>query len=71
MPALHAILEIKLHVVAQVVKAELVVGTVSHVGGVGFAPLPVVEVVNDHADSESEEAVELAHPFRIAFGEIK
>ena len=42
-PALHAILQIELHVVAQVVEAELVVGAVGDVGGVGFAALLVVQ----------------------------
>ena len=37
--ALHAILQIELHVVAQVVEAELVVRAVSDVGGVGGAAL--------------------------------
>ena len=33
--ALHAILDFELHVVAQVVEAELIVGAVGDVGGVG------------------------------------
>ena len=70
MSALHAIFEIELHVVAQVVEAELVVGAVGDVGGVGGAALLVVEVVNDHADGQAEEAIELAHPFGVALGQI-
>ena len=61
---------VKLHVVAQVVEAELVVGAVGDVGGVGFAALFVVEVVHDDADAESEEVVELAHPLGVALGEV-
>ena len=39
--ALHAILDVELHVVAQVVEAEFVVGAVGDVGGVGGAALVV------------------------------
>ena len=40
--ALNLILELELHVVAEIVEAELVVGAVSDVGGVGVAALLVV-----------------------------
>ena len=68
--ALDLILELELHVVAQVVEAELVVGAVGDVGGVGLAALLVGEVVDDDADGEAEEAVDLAHPFGVALGEV-
>ena len=70
MTALHAIVQVELHVVAQVVEAELVVGAVGDVGGVGFLALRVVEVVNDDADAEAEEGVELAHPLGVALGQV-
>ena len=38
-PALHAIVQVELHVVAQVVEAEFVVGAVGDVGSIGFAAL--------------------------------
>ena len=68
--ALHAILEVELHVVAQVVEAELVVGAVGDVGSVGGAALVVVEVVDDDADGEAEELVDLAHPLGVALGQV-
>ena len=68
--ALHHVLQLELHVVAQVVEAELVVGAVGDVGGVGLASLVVREVVDDDADRQAEEAVDLAHPFGVALGEI-
>ena len=68
--ALDLILDLELHVVAEVVEAELVVGAVGDVGAVGFAALLVVEVVDDDADGEAEEAVDLAHPLGVAFGEV-
>ncbi len=70
MAALHLVLDLELHVVAEVVEAELVVGAVGDVGAVGFAALVVGEVVDDDADGEAEEAVDLAHPLRVAFGEV-
>ena len=45
--ALHHLGRAHLHVVAQVVEAELVVGAVGDVAGVLRAPLVVVELVHD------------------------
>src|SRR5208337_3775363 len=69
-PALNAVLQIELHVVAQVVETKLVVGPVSYVGGIGGAALLVIQIVHDHANRQSEKTVELAHPFRVAFGQV-
>ena len=69
-PALHHAVELELHVVAQVVEAELVVGAVGDVRGVGDLPLLVVELVLDDADRHAEEAVDAAHPLRVAAGEV-
>ena len=54
-PLRHGV-EPVLHVVAQVVEADLVVGAVGDVAGVGGLALLVVEIVHDHADREAEEA---------------
>ena len=70
MPALHHGAEVELHVVAQVVEAELVVGAVGDVAGVGDLPLLIVEVVLDDADRHAEEAVDAAHPLGVAAGEV-
>ncbi len=67
---LDHVLEPELHVVAQVVEAELVVGAVGDVGQIGLLALHVVEFVDDAADRETEKAIDLAHPFGIAAGEI-
>ena len=58
--------EIELHVVAQVIEAELVVGAVGDVGAVLTLPLVVTQVVLDDADRHVEEAVDAAHPLRVA-----
>ena len=70
MPALDHILQPVLHVVAQIVEAELVVGAVGDVAVVFLLALLVVEPVHDHAHGQPEELVNLAHPFGIAFGEV-
>ena len=58
------------HIVAQIVKAHLVVGAVGDVGGVGLFALLVREPVDDKPDLEAHEAVHLAHPFAVAPGKI-
>ncbi len=71
MAALDTVFQAELHVVAQVIEAELVVGAVGDVGVVVVLPYPVVfEVVDDDADGEAEGAVDLAHPFGVAVGQV-
>ncbi len=69
-PALHHLGGAHLHVVAQVVEAQLVVGGVGDVAGVLGAPLIVVELVHDDADAEPEELVDAAHPLGVALGQV-
>ena len=68
--ALHHVLEPVLHVVAQIVEAELVVGAVGDVALVFLLALLVVEAVDDDADRQPEEFVDLAHPFGVALGQV-
>ena len=70
MAALHHRRDVELHVVAEVVEAEFVVGAVGDVAAVGDLALLIVEVVLDHADRHAEEAVDAAHPLRVAAGEV-
>ena len=70
MTALDHLIQLVLHVVAQVVEAEFVVGAVGDVAGIGGLAGFVVDAVNDAADAETEEAVDLPHPLRIAAGEV-
>ena len=70
MAALDHLRHVILHIVAQIVEAELVVRAVGDVGGVGLAALLVVEPVHDDADGHAEELVDLAHPLGVAAGEI-
>ena len=68
--ALHAHGEIKLHVVAQVIEAEFVVGAIGDVGSVGRTALIVIQLVHNYADREPKEAVKFAHPFGVALGQV-
>ena len=70
MTTLHAIFQVELHVVAQVVESELVVSAVGDVSCISIPALLVIEIVHDHADGEPEEAIKLPHPFRVAFGQV-
>ena len=70
MAALHHVLEPVLHVVAQIVEAELVVGAVGHVARIGGLALVVLQAVHDGADGQPEETVDLAHPLGVALGEV-
>ncbi len=69
-PALHHGAEVELHVVAEIVEAELVVGAVGDVAGVGDLPLLIVQLVLNDADAHAEEAVQAPHPFRVAAGQV-
>ena len=68
--ALHALADRIHHVVAQVIEAELVVGAVGDVGGVGGLLLVVRHARQVAAGGEPEEAVDAAHPLGVAAGEV-
>ena len=68
--ALHHLGALVLHVVAQIVEAELVVGAVGDVAGIGRAALLVGDAVDDDAGGQAEERIDAAHPFGVALGEV-
>ena len=63
---MHHFFQPELHVVAEVVEAQLVVGAVRDVGGIGIPALGIGQAVDDAADGEAEEAVDRAHPLGVA-----
>ena len=69
-PALDALGRRVDHVVAQIIEAELVVGAVGDVGGVGDLLVGVRHLGEIDADRESEEAVDPPHPVRVALREV-
>ena len=68
--ALHHVALMDDHVVAQVVKAHLVVGAVGDVAGIGGAALGIVQVVHDQAHGKAHEFIDFAHPFAVAAGQV-
>jgi hypothetical protein len=68
--ALDHVLELELHVVAQVVEAEFVVGAVGDVAGVRGLALVVEQAVLDAPDRQPQELVDPAHPLGVAPGEV-
>ncbi len=67
---LHHVLGAHGHVVAQVVEAELVVGAVGQVGGVGRAALVGQHRGLDEPHRQAQEAVDAPHPFGVALGQV-
>src|SRR3546814_9893125 len=63
-------LPLELHIVAQIVEAQLVVGRIGDVAVIGLAPLHLVEVGHDDAGGQAQEAIDLPHPFGVAEGQI-
>ncbi len=68
--ALHHLGAFVLHVVAQIIEAELVVRRIGDVAGIGVAALLVGEAVDDNACGHAEEAVDAAHHAGVALGEV-
>jgi hypothetical protein len=68
--SLQLLLEAEGHVVAQVVEAELVVGAVDDIGGVGVALFLLTLAGADDTDPQPEELVQGSHPLCIATGKI-
>ncbi len=69
-PALEALRHLGRHVVAQVVEAVLVVGAVGDVGAVRLLLLERVHLRHDHADAQSQEAMDAPHPLGVALGQV-
>ncbi len=59
-----------LHVVAQIIEAELRIGAVGDVAAVVLLALSIIEAVHDDPDAEAQEPVDSPHPLGVAAGEI-
>ena len=59
-----------LHVVAQIVEAQLVVGRIGDVGPIGRHLLGLGLEGDDDAGGQAQLAIDLAHPARVALGEV-
>src|SRR5262249_16415230 len=70
MPPLYEGRRIELHVVAEIVKTELVIRAVDDVAIIGLLALEVVHIMLNAADCQSEKPVDLTHPFSIALCQV-
>ena len=68
--ALRPLVPVELHVVAQVVEAEFVVGPVDDIGAVGLSALFIVQPGNDHAGSHAQEGINRPHPLGVALRQV-
>ena len=67
---LHELLDIELHVVAEIIEAELVVGAVSDVACVRRLSLRITHVMLYDSNGHSEESIDAPHPLRVSSGEV-
>ena len=67
---LHQLGLVDRHVVPEVVKAQLVVGAVGDVGGVGHPALRRGHAGDHQPDGKPHVAVDLAHPLRVTLGKV-
>ena len=67
---LDAVFFIGDHVVAKIVEAELVVGAVGDVAGVGGSSVVVFNAVDNETDGKSHIGENLAHPLGVALREV-
>ena len=67
---LDHLVEAEFHIVAQVIKAEFVIGAVSDIACVCFPPFVIAQVSDDASGSEAQKFVDLSHPFRVPAGEV-
>ena len=70
MTPLNKLLLVDGHIVPEVVKAQLVVGAVSNVRGVGLSAFRRRHARNHQADGQTHIAVDLAHPLGLVFCQI-
>ena len=64
--SLHAVREIELHVVAQIVETEFVIGPIRDVGAIGFPPFVIVQAVPDNTNAQAQKLIQPAHPLGVA-----
>ena len=69
-PALGLVLDLHREVVAQVVEAELGVGAVHDVAGVGLLLVDLVQPGLDDPDGHAQQLVDRLHPHGVAAGQV-
>src|SRR6056300_105421 len=64
--ALHHITKAELQIIAEIVKAKLIIRAVSDITTIGSTALIVIKPARDAANAETQKFIDLAHPCRIA-----
>ncbi len=67
---LHAVSLFRDHVVAQVVKAKLVIGAVGNVAGIGLLLRVVIELGEVNTGSQAKGGIKPSHPLGITGGQV-
>ena len=70
MPALNLLLLVNYHIIAQIVKPELVIGAVGNVGVICSFFLILIHSVNNKPHGKPHKAVKLAHPLGVALCKV-
>ena len=70
MSALYSVFFVNLHIVAQIVKAEFVVGSVGNVRLICFLTVGRLDIVDYQTHGKPQPAVYLAHLFRVTFCKV-
>ena len=69
--ALHQVIQVGAHIVAQIVEAELVVGTEGDVAAIGLLPaLRMGFVLVDAIHAQAVELIKGAHPLRVTLAQV-
>ena len=70
MVALDHVFETKLQIIAQVIKAEFIVGSISNITFIGLAARIIFKPARDTANCHAQKFIDLAHPSRITRRQI-
>ena len=70
MTPLHHLAFVNRHIVPQIVKAHLVIGTVGNIRSISGFPVAGLHIVDNQTHAQTQEPIDLAHPFRVTFGQI-
>jgi hypothetical protein len=67
---LHTVIQGKLHVVAEIIEAEFIVGAIDDVCLVSLLAGGIIHIVLNRPDRQSKHPVERPHPLRVTSGQV-
>ena len=68
--SLHHLIQGCDHIVTEVVEAEFIIRSVGNIGIIGNLSLIEIKVMDNEAYRETQEFINLAHPFTVSFGQV-